>query len=156
MPVDNFRGKYACFSNFHDSRMIVSGVLWQTVEHPFQANKTFDKEWQQKILEAVTPTEAKRLARKLKKLGLQRPDWEQVNIRIMYCLVLTKFMMFAEYRRILLGTVGETLIEGNWWHDNFWGDCTCEKCATIEGENHLGRILTLVREYLEGFSIFSV
>jgi hypothetical protein len=39
------------------------------------------------------------------------------------------------------------LIEGNWWHDNFYGSCTCNKCVN-KGENNLGKILMKIREEL--------
>ena len=39
------------------------------------------------------------------------------------------------------------LIEKNYWHDNFWGVCTCGKCST--GKNHLGTILIQVREEIQ-------
>jgi predicted NAD-dependent protein-ADP-ribosyltransferase YbiA (DUF1768 family) len=40
----------------------------------------------------------------------------------------------------------EELIEGNYWHDNCWGSCTCIKCADRPKQNALGKILMLVRE----------
>lgn len=148
MTVNVFRGPYACFSNFHDSRMIINDVLWKTVEHVFQANKTFDKEWQKRILSAETPAEAKTLGKQLKTLGLVRPDWQDVNILIMHNLVLLKFTLFAEYRNILLSTGEDRIIEGNYWHDNFWGECSCARCSNVEKFNHLGQILTNVRKML--------
>ena len=39
-----------------------------------------------------------------------------------------------------------TLIEGNHWHDNRWGDCTCERCSAKEGQNWLGKILMEIRD----------
>ena len=46
---------------------------------------------------------------------------------------------------MLLATGGEELIEGNWWHDNFFGVCTCGPCDG-KGKNNLGKILMRVRE----------
>lgn len=48
----------------------------------------------------------------------------------------------------LIGTGNETLIEGNWWHDNFWGACSCPKCEKKRKHNNLGKILMYVREGL--------
>jgi len=50
---------------------------------------------------------------------------------------------------MLLATLDAELIEGNAWHDNFWGDCFCEKCRDIEGLNVLGNILMRIREELQ-------
>jgi predicted NAD-dependent protein-ADP-ribosyltransferase YbiA (DUF1768 family) len=47
---------------------------------------------------------------------------------------------------LLLNTGDEELIEGNYWHDNYWGNCTCSKCKDIEGQNKLGKILMKVRD----------
>lgn len=37
------------------------------------------------------------------------------------------------------------LIFGNKFHDNFWGQCYCDKCKSIKGENILGNILMDIR-----------
>ena len=47
-------------------------------------------------------------------------------------------------RDLLIATGEQKLIEGNYWHDNFWGSCSCEKCGD-KGENHLGRLLMKLR-----------
>jgi hypothetical protein len=44
---------------------------------------------------------------------------------------------------MLLSTGDMELTESNWWHDNFWGVCTCNKCK--DGENNLGKILMDIR-----------
>ena len=46
----------------------------------------------------------------------------------------------------LLFTEGFDLVEGNHWHDNIWGDCSCNKCNGTKGTNYLGKILMTVRE----------
>ena len=38
------------------------------------------------------------------------------------------------------------LIEGNYWHDNFWGICDCGKNETGVIHNALGVILYSIRE----------
>ena len=48
-------------------------------------------------------------------------------------------------RRMLINTYTWGLIERNYWHDNYWGSCTCKTCQD-KGENHLGKILMKVRE----------
>lgn len=47
----------------------------------------------------------------------------------------------------LLATGGQELIEGNRWHDTFWGRCVCERCKGT-GQNWLGRLIMQVREEL--------
>ena len=40
------------------------------------------------------------------------------------------------------------LIEGNTWHDNYWGDCSCNRCKSKSGENMLGILLMELRDKL--------
>ena len=49
---------------------------------------------------------------------------------------------------MLLLTGGAELIEGNHWHDNFWGICTCDKCWDKRQENQLGKLLMKIRNKL--------
>ena len=52
-----------------------------------------------------------------------------------------KFTQNQEIKEKLLATGNSILIEGNYWHDNFWGNCLCSKCKYIKGRNNLGKIL---------------
>ena len=45
-----------------------------------------------------------------------------------------------------MATAPAPLLEGNYWHDNYWGDCKCKTCEKTEGQNKLGRILMIVRK----------
>jgi predicted NAD-dependent protein-ADP-ribosyltransferase YbiA (DUF1768 family) len=67
----------------------------------------------------------------------------------MYEVVLAKFDQHPELLTRLLATDESLLIEGNWWHDNFWGDCRCGKkpeCRAM-GENMLGKTHMKIREF---------
>jgi|WetSurSiteA1Bulk_404760.scaffolds.fasta_scaffold20083_4 ribA/ribD-fused uncharacterized protein len=150
MAIKEFRGKYWCLSNFAP----VMGII--TVEHWYQANKTFELVWQRKILTAPSPEDAKHLARDMEKSGNKREDWHQVNVPIMSQLVALKMLLRSDYRKILLDTGTEELVEGNWWHDNFWGDCTCERCSHIVGLNNLGKIHMALRSFFGQYSVFPV
>jgi ribA/ribD-fused uncharacterized protein len=135
-----FDGKYAFLSNFYESKIVHADMIFPTVEHAFQAAKSLSEEEQAAISIAKTPGIAKRLGRKV----LLRPDWEEVKERIMYECVKEKFKE-PVLREKLLNTYPAELIEGNTWHDNYWGNCSCEKCKNIEGKNNLGKILMKVR-----------
>jgi predicted NAD-dependent protein-ADP-ribosyltransferase YbiA (DUF1768 family) len=69
-------------------------------------------------------------------------------VEIMEKLLIQKFSD-SELKKILLNTENSILIEGNSWHDNFFGNCTCIKCKDIKGENHLGKLLMKIREKLK-------
>ncbi len=126
--IGPFRGAYFFLSNFYPTE-------FGTVEHQYQAAKTLDKGWKERILNAPTPGMAKRLGRK----APVRPDWEEVKLQVMEDLVTMKFFAHPELAKKLLATGWEQLVEVNWWGDKFWG------VYGSEGENHLGKILMKIR-----------
>lgn len=136
--INEFKGKYECFSNFYMSLVQYEEEYYPSVEHAFQALKAKNEEDRKKIQNADTPAMAKKLGRKVD----MRPDWEQVKIGIMKSLVKDKFYRSSKLKEILLSTGDEELQEGNWWKDRFWG----VDLKTGEGQNHLGKILQQVRE----------
>ena len=62
---------------------------------------------------------------------------------------LRKKFANPELRDLLLATGDEELVEGNYWHDNEWGNCTCPRCKNIPGKNKLGKLLMQVREEIK-------
>lgn len=73
---------------------------------------------------------------------------EKLQLDVMYDILKAKFSDEDLKARLLL-TAEKQLIEGNNWHDNFWGNCTCKKCGSIEGKNMLGKLLMKLREELQ-------
>ena len=63
----------------------------------------------------------------------------------MYDVCVAKFTMNESLKERLLATGDEELVEGNEWHDNYWGNCTCDNCKDIPGRNQLGKTLMKVR-----------
>lgn len=133
--IDSFKGEWAFLSNFAPSPFWHEGLDYPTVEHAFQAMKTLDHGERREISGQPTPGKAKGRGRNV----LLRPDWEIVKVGVMRTLVTAKFMSNPNLATKLLSTGDAQLIEGNNWHDRFWGVCDGE------GENYLGRILMQVR-----------
>lgn len=154
--INAFRGRYTKLSNYSSCVVFYEGHAYQSVEHAYQAQKTIDAGIQKQIRDCATPAVAKRVARGLKYRAdweeIRRKDWEEINIPLMLTLLREKFSQEPE-RSILLSTGTERLVEGNWWHDNFWGDCTCGSPDHPEcvppGENWLGKSLEVVRGELK-------
>lgn len=148
--INSFRGEYACFSNFHPAEVIYDGDTYPTTEHAYQAAKSLDLLIRKQIREAKYPGDAKRLGQSIERGGIVkiRRDWEGVKIPIMKYLLIQKFRE-DKYRNKLLATADHVLVEGNWWCDNFWGNCSCDKCIEIPGENHLGKLLMEVRNEIK-------
>lgn len=141
--IDSFDGDYFFLSNFYPSPIVGKddGISYPTVEHYFQAHKVMDLEEREKIAGARTPGLAKRAGRAVE----LRPDWEKVKIGIMWDALKLKFAD-PELKAKLLSTGNTELIEGNTWHDNYWGNCHCPKCINKVGYNQLGGLLCVVRE----------
>ncbi len=138
MKIERFIGKYEFLSNFYSFK---NGL---TVEHFYQAEKTDDLAEKMRIMLAPTPGKAKRLGRKC----VIEADFEERRPVIMLPLLRVKFE-YSPLQEWLLATEGLELVEGNVWHDNYWGDCFCGRSECQErGLNMLGRLLMQIREEL--------
>jgi ribA/ribD-fused uncharacterized protein len=139
--IDKFDNEYEFLSNFYKSPFIFDGTMWPTMEHFYQAHKATNMADYVSISTAATPSIAKQLGGEIK----IRDDWDDVKEGIMLRGLVYKFNMNIDLRDKLVETEGE-LIEGNKWHDNYWGNCTCDKCKDIEGQNKLGVMLMRIRD----------
>lgn len=144
--VRGFAGLFAFLSNFFETIIFTpKGLRVATVEHLFQAAKTKDVLDQKDILCSPGPTTARRKGRKVK----LRSNWEQVKVKWMKEFLLWKFRSSTILSDYLMATGTVLLVEDNGWHDNFWGDCHCDKCKDIPGRNVLGILLMEVRTELQ-------
>ncbi len=142
--IDAFTGAYHALSNFSPALVTLDGVAYPTVEHAYQAAKTLEPEAREGILAASTPDLARKMGRRL----TARPDWPEVRVEVMRDLIRQKFANDGP-RKVLVTTGDAELVEGNTWHDNFWGQCRCPRCAGAAGLNWLGRLLMETRERLK-------
>ena len=138
-PITAFHGPHAFLANFAASPVVLDGQTYPTVEHAFQAAKTFDPEQRQLIRDANPPASAKRLGRQVS----LRADWEQVKYEIMRQLLHQKFAI-PDLRAALLATGDAELIEGNTWNDRTWGRVLVK--GQWVGKNWLGELLMQVRK----------
>lgn len=130
-------------SNFYPCPVEYEGLKYTSSEAAYQAAKTTDKELRQKFT-LLDATHAKQYGRSIP----LRSDWEEVKDKIMEDIVRAKFTQNYHLTQRLCNTVNSVLIEGNDWHDNYWGVCHCEKCQQHTGANKLGQILMKVRAEL--------
>jgi ribA/ribD-fused uncharacterized protein len=137
------KNDYGCFSNFYPSPIELEGKTWPTVEHYFQAKKFEGTPMEEKIRNAETPKEAKRLGRSNSVLYKKRDDWETIRNDFMLTACLAKFTQHINLKKELMRTGDAELVE-NAATDYYWG---CGKDGT--GENKLGKILMEVREQLK-------
>lgn len=147
--ISEFEGEYLFLGNFYRCPVYMDGIQYRSSECAYQAQKTLDNVVRQQIAK-LTPRQiwAGTPPRGNKYSFDVRTDWELVKNDAMYRVVLAKFTQNEELRIKLLATGEAKLVEGNTWHDNYWGDCSCDKCRGIEGKNMLGKTLMRVREQL--------
>lgn len=126
--IDYFKGVWGFLSNFHPAVVVYEGVEYASVEHAYQAAKTLDLKKREVLSLAFNPrltaAKAKAIGRRIK----IRPDWEEIKVGVMRELLIQKFSQ-PMLRLQLLSTGSAELVEGNWWHDTFWGVCQ----STITG-----------------------
>ncbi|MCH9665487.1 MAG: NADAR family protein [Gammaproteobacteria bacterium] len=142
-PATTISGfKNTFMSNMHAATVKYEGLTFRSSEAAYQAAKTLD-------LDARIPFtrmngyQAKRAGKSL----TLRPHWDEIKMSVMREILLIKFSDGYLAQR-LIDTAPFTLIESVYWHDNFWGNCTCHRCQHITGLNCLGKLLTEIREQL--------
>jgi ribA/ribD-fused uncharacterized protein len=133
--IDDFRAPENRFlGNFHECYVEMDGVIYPTVEHAFQAAKTFDHHDRETIRGADSPRHAKRIGRSVD----LRSDWDDVRVEVMKELLVKKFET-SDLRKKLLATRDAQLVSGG---DSFWG------MVDGMGLNQLGKLLMEIRAEL--------
>lgn len=147
--IREFAGRYAFLSNFYPAQIKIKLLgrlyLFPTAEHAYQACKSTERAVIEQFVNLpMTPGEAKRYGRTI----AVRQHWEGRKSAIMRYIVYLKFTQNHLLRAALLETGLLYLVEGNTWHDNFWGQCNCQKCFQVAPRNQLGVILMDTRDML--------
>ena|ERR1700733_11597602 len=160
--INRFTGPYAYLSNFFLRPIVYKGIRFESSEHAYQWEKTHDEveknfvltiqrsdidpETKNAVIKSFVTTPAQ--AKKRGTMVTLREDWEIIKIPIMAEIDEVKFTQHKDLTELLLSTDHALLIEGNHWHDNFWGSCTCGKCESKLKLNNLGKIHMKTREKL--------
>lgn len=153
--IDSFRGRFGFLSNFYPCKIEHNGITYPSVEHYYVALKVNTlqfidgqyytaPDFRELIAKITDAGDVKKIGKRIK----IRSDWDEKKLRFMEWGVREKFKDL-KLGQMLLETSDLELIEGNSWHDVFWGCCNCPKCSG-DGENNLGKILMKIREELNG------
>jgi ribA/ribD-fused uncharacterized protein len=131
--------QHGIFSNFSYDPIVIDGVEYSTPEHFFQSQKAQDsREWKE-IVDAPTPTLAKRLGGACH----LRPDWENYKAAVMYQTVRERVRQNPKFRQALIDTGGEVIEEVSPF-DYYWG---IGRDGT--GRNMLGEVLMDIRQEIK-------
>ena len=151
--ITEFKGDWEVFSNFSHHPVMLDGVYYSTAEHAYQSRKCVYVRDLRAIMDCSTPAQAKRLGGKI----LMAEDFEEKKVGYMYEIIRAKFYYGYDKELwplwwTLTTTDDAELVEGNVWHDNFWGQCSCSHCLNFNttGQNMLGKILMKVRGEIDG------
>jgi len=110
--------QHGYLSNFYLSPLRLDGRDWPTVEHFYQAAKTLDPAYAERVRCAPTADEAKRLGND--PACVLRADWADYKVEVMRRALSAKFGQHPELKRLLLATENAILVE-NSQKDYFWG-----------------------------------
>ena len=151
--INSFRGRYVFLSNFYPCEIEHKGIVYPSVEHYYVALKVTGMQFIDGVYytapdfrELVAKIKDPADANKVGKVVKVRSDWEEKKLGFMEWGIREKFKN-QKLAQDLLETGELELIEGNNWHDNFWGSCSCPKCGS-GGLNYLGKILMRIRTEL--------
>lgn len=139
--IMTFRGKYSFLSNMHAASFTWDGRTYMNSEAAFQSAKSLDPAVRD-AFSAMNGVAAKRAGRKVELRG----DWDAVKLDVMEEILRAKFSQNPELLQKLIDTGDMVLMEGNYWHDTYWG----VDIRSGAGENHLGEILMKLRAELGG------
>jgi len=142
--INEFKGKYHFLSNFYTAKVIYEGLEFDNNEAAFHSAKVLDIEKRKQFCK-LDPSTAKRKGRNV----ALRHDWEKIKYQVMEDCVRDKFTRNEDLKWKLIDTGKKELVEGNYWHDNIWGNCYCNKCRNVEGKNMLGEITMNIRAELQ-------
>lgn len=117
---------------------------YQSSEHAYQNQKSFNPKYRLEILNAKSPGQAKKIGSEkyMKEKGYEIVNnWDEIKIEVMKAVVFFKFSQNENLKNKLI-SIKEPIEEKNYWKDTFWGT------YKGEGQNHLGKILMDVRDEL--------
>lgn len=135
-----YEGEWNVFNNFSAFMVFWRGVLWATVEHAYQSAKFTDEKIILEIKTALSPHDAKRIARRHK--DSVRPDWLSINLGVMEEILRTKVAQHPYVKKKLIESKGLELVEDS-PRDSFWG-----RGPDWKGLNWLGKIWMKIRDEL--------
>lgn len=132
-----FRGAYEFLSNYYDPCSVTyGGRTYRNSEAAYQAQKCrYDSE--RELFTELSPDESKALGKQIPIIS----GWDEKKATVMREIIHAKFSQHPELAEKLIATGEQELVEGNFWHDNFFGACECPACRDLPAENWLGLIL---------------
>ena len=148
--IEEFTGEYQCLSRDWPIPIEFEGFIYPTLQHAYEASKTFDNQYlRKKIRNMPTPAQARQCAQtEIEAKGLLRKDWNKERFVILTSLIRQKFF-FKEIllTQKLIQTEDAFLIDCNAWGDQFL-DQKKNPAGHLVGSNYSGQIHMDTRKQL--------
>lgn len=138
MPIKFLLTGSYCLDMFSPHSLVYQGEVYPTAEHLYMSLKFSDPQIVSEIRVAISPVQAKEIARKYRSERID--NWEEIKVEKMELVLNLKFFQHPEIQDYLKSTGIEELIEAN-PEDYFWG---CGADGT--GQNHIGKIWIKIRK----------
>lgn len=130
-------------SNFYLTQLNHRNVKCSSAEQLYHVYRCANPSDTQKILNAHSRKDLLSVCKFIE----SRPGWDERKTKVMEKILKKKFNK-QRLRKKLLETGDAELIFINYWHDTFYGVCTCTTHKRT-GQNMLGTLLMKIRSQLE-------
>ena len=131
------------FSFEYHSRFSAIVITVPSLEYAYQASKATTSQDERYVLQAASSLEAKRRGNEI----IQRPDWIESSLAIMFSLALQHALSNHKVSSYLLSTGEAKLVNSGVLHkDSYWSDYQ-------GGQDMLGKIWMIVRNLLNGYIV---
>jgi ribA/ribD-fused uncharacterized protein len=132
--------EWDCFDNFSAYAVEWNGRVWPTAEHAYQSAKFEAEHMIERIFNARSAHDAKKIANAPQYAHLIRADWQEVKLGVMEEILRAKFAQHEYVRKKLRDSRGRLLVEDS-QRDAYWG-----RGPNWNGENWLGRLWMKLRD----------
>lgn len=153
-PIDRFEGDYLFLSNFYPGKVFLWDMAFNSAEHAYQYEKLRPYCSPAQLGPIMSIPDPAKFKKTVKHFLHECPEWtraaqeqwDKVKLGVMETVLRKKFGNMLLRDRLDM-TAPRELIEGNTWHDAFWGQPVDKHGnRTRPGRNELGKLLMKIRD----------
>jgi N-glycosidase YbiA len=130
---------YWFLTSSHDTVFLYEGDEYKTIQHAYQAQKTYMAVDRYKVQYCSVPVYARINGHQIK----CRADWKIINVNVMKKIMYEKFSQHENLKEQLISTGERDIISISHFYGGFWG-----VSPQGEGENNYGKCLMYIRRLL--------
>ena len=125
----------------------LDGVEWPTVDHYFLCAQMADPVDVRAIMEIENPWDAREYA-----VGKPlRDGFDELRLDVMAAALFEKFECNPPLKGRLIATGDRDIQVSSLWPNTFWGVHKPADKIRPEGQNHLGKLLMMIRQYYQRY-----